>query len=119
MNYYEARQKQKDGEPIDSWHWTCMNSGKVYSAGACTDGECFHKTKEEAEDHEGERLLKEWLASPLMEIDTKFGHDCYVKDCKEKAFYCIEPDRHLRDGCDYHLKNPVISIRGRTVISSY
>lgn len=52
MNYYEARAKA-DGS---GWHWTRMNDRVVVPAGACADGTCHHATREEAEDHEAERI---------------------------------------------------------------
>lgn len=50
MNYYQAREVQRDGKGTGIWHWTCRNGADIWVTPPCTD-ECQHLTAEEAERH--------------------------------------------------------------------
>ncbi len=59
MNYYQAREKRyqlpngewsKQGDPKNTWGYTVMNDGNVRAIGYCAEGNCNHKSADEAGD---------------------------------------------------------------------
>lgn len=62
MNYYLPRQVDPKAERPDAgkWRYTCMNDGKVWPVGYCTD--CpGHETEQEARQHYTDYELNETL----------------------------------------------------------
>jgi len=107
---YMVRKRESDG----CWDYTVSSDeeGWAHATGACGKEKCFHKTKEEAQDHQNKYVAELIKAAPRLEIDTKFGHQCYVKGCEKKAFHRADI-KHCDwpfpvEGCDEHLDNPVV-----------
>jgi hypothetical protein len=46
MNYYQARELQKDGKGIGLWHYTCMNDHRIWAVGHCSSWEVCPDCKE-------------------------------------------------------------------------
>lgn len=53
MNYYQARQRAKDGK----WHFTCRNGKHIIPVGFCAEDCPGHDTPEGANEHYRQHLL--------------------------------------------------------------
>lgn len=115
---YCARKRMNDL----CWDYTAGSDeeGGAHPVGACAKNKCFHKTEQEAEDHQRRYECELIQKAARVEIDTKKGHKCYVKDCAEPAFFAVQlphfemPFDHNIEGCQKHLDYP---IRGRVDLS--
>jgi hypothetical protein len=57
MNYYDAREIKKDGEPSGLWHYTVTNDGYTSPVGYCAQDCPGHPTPKEASEHYRQYLL--------------------------------------------------------------
>ncbi len=104
MRHYQALQKKLGGKDAGQWHWTVQRGNDdILPAGACADGQCVHNSKEEAEDHETDRiigLVKRADQKPIKLIP------CYATVCGEPAVYEVFVDGLSVLSCSHHLMQP-------------
>ena len=70
MNYYQARELEKDGKPSGLWHFTVHNrrSG-TYALGYCAENDCQHQSEHEAQECYAEYLLDNMKEPEVLEED--------------------------------------------------
>lgn len=77
MNYYQAREIQKDGEPTGLFHFTKMNDGQIWPVGYCAKDCPGHEDPAEAAAHYHEYLLDNKIS---FGDDPDTGKRCAVCD---------------------------------------
>lgn len=83
MNYRQALEIQKDGNPTGKYHYTNTNDDRTYPIGYCRDGCPGHDTPEDAQEH-----YKQYLLNENLRLDAHKLHNmklkCEAKDgCEE------------------------------------
>src|SRR5437879_128061 len=75
MNYYDARERQKDGKGIGIFDYTCMNDDQIWPVGYCPS--CGgHQTQEEAYECYKKYELDHHLHLDVESHDTQ--HKCEI-----------------------------------------
>ena len=70
MNYGQARQREKDGQPVELWDWTNVRDHVARRSAPCNEG-CAHKSAREAARHFYDYCLETAKAHPHSDEQRK------------------------------------------------
>ena len=100
MNYYEAREIEKNYDGTGLFHFTKMNDGQIWPVGYCAQNCAGHPTKEEADEHYHEYRLDHLLHLDGNDPSTK--RQCEI--CGEWTTGYARLDQvQIFNLCDDHL----------------
>lgn len=107
MNYYDAREKKGTDDAVLGWHYTCMNDGRIWAVGYCSEHEP-HATKDEAYECWTRYLLTERLR--LDGFDSRAQHRCAAPDCDSWTQHHATVDHSMTWSlCDAHRNADVVA----------
>ncbi len=98
MNYYQAREILKDGEPSGKWHYTVWNDNRIMPVGYCAQGCEGHETREGAYEHQTAYLLDHQTRYDGEWAGTQY--QCMV--CKTWTSKFASVDHQKFTLCDEH-----------------
>jgi hypothetical protein len=110
MNYYQARQLEKDGQ-LTGWHYTCMNDGQVWPIGYCsrfleakTMNEGGFYTQEGADKHNAKK--DKFHGPSVLHATAAEACDCYVDYMLDNLRHFMTKDKTNESDTQHKCQHP-------------